>query len=427
MSIVDRFGTAKRYWLCTTIIIAVLHVPVAASDGAAINLKDAVKRTLERNPNLVAFGYQIDAQQGRLMQSQLRPNPELGILVENVLGSGDFNKADGAEATLRLSWLLERGKRDQRVAVATAGVSLIESEAEIRRLDEAAETARLFLDILANQERLVRTQNAVSLAKKTVEAIGERVRAGRTPEADLARAEAQLARILLRQEDFDHELKTAKHRLAAQWGDSELDFVSAKGNISQLPELVSFAELLNRVDENPDFVRFAREQRLRKSELAMAESEAKPSWQLNTGIRRFQESGDQALIFGVTIPLARHNRNQGGVAEAQAKLAMASADQTAARIRMETQLFALYQELVHSMHRVTVLRDEVLPKVEQALVETQRAYTNGRYGYFEFQTVQQEVLDAQSAIIETSINAHKRLIEIERLTGTSLLSMEANK
>ena len=106
---------------------------------------------------------------------------------------------------------------------------------------------------------------------------------------------------------------------------------------------------------------------------------------------------------------------------------MASADQTAARIRMETQLFALYQELVHSMHRVTVLRDEVLPKVEQALVETQRAYTNGRYGYFEFQTVQQEVLDAQSAIIETSINAHKRLIEIERLTGTSLLSMEANK
>ena len=141
MSIVDRFGTAKRYRLCTTIIIAVLHVPVAASDGVAINLKDAVKRTLERNPNLVAFGYQIDAQQGRLMQSQLRPNPELGILVENVLGSGDFNKADGAEATLRLSWLLERGKRDRRVAVATAGVSLIESEAEIRRLDEAAETA----------------------------------------------------------------------------------------------------------------------------------------------------------------------------------------------------------------------------------------------------------------------------------------------
>jgi cobalt-zinc-cadmium efflux system outer membrane protein len=79
------------------------------------------------------------------------------------------------------------------------------------------------------------------------------------------------------------------------------------------------------------------------------------------------------------------------------------------------------------MHRVTVLRDEVLPKVEQALAETQRAYTNGRYGYFEFQTVQQEVLDAQSAIIETSINAHKRLIEIERLTGTSLLSMAANK
>ncbi|MGK0342890.1 MAG: cobalt-zinc-cadmium efflux system outer membrane protein [Candidatus Azotimanducaceae bacterium] len=426
MSIVDKPGTAKRYWLCT-IIVAVLSAPVAASEGAVINLKDAVERTLQDNPNLVSFGYQIEAQQGRLIQSRLRPNPELGILVENVLGSGDFNKSDDAEATLSLSWLLERGKRDQRVVVATAGVSLIESEAEIRRLDEVAETARLFLDILANQERLVRTQNSVSLAKQTVKAIGERVRAGRTPEADLARAEAQLARTLLLQEDFEHELKIVKHRLAAQWGESQLDFVSATGNISQLPVLASFTEILNRVDENPDFLRFASERRLRESELAMAEAEAKPSWQLTTGIRRFQESGDQALLFGVTIPLARHNRNQGGVAEAQAKLSMTSANQSAARIRIETQLFALYQELLHSMHRATVLREEVLPKVEQALAETQRAYANGRYGYFEYQIVQQEVLDAQSALIETSINAHKRLIEIERLTGTSLLSLEVKK
>jgi cobalt-zinc-cadmium efflux system outer membrane protein len=82
---------------------------------------------------------------------------------------------------------------------------------------------------------------------------------------------------------------------------------------------------------------------------------------------------------------------------------------------------------LHSMHRATVLREEVLPKVEQALAETQRAYANGRYGYFEYQIVQQEVLDAQSALIETSINAHKRLIEIERLTGTSLLSLEVKK
>lgn len=426
MSIADKFRTVTWYWLFT-VVINFLHGPALASEGAVISLKDAVERTLERNPNLLAFGYQIEAQQGRLMQSGLRPNPELGILVENILGSGNFNGTDDAEATLSLSWLLERGKREQRVAVATAGVSLVESEAETRRLDEVAETAMLFLNVLANQERIVRAQSSVNLAQQTVEAISERVRAGRTPQADLARSEAQLARVRLLQEDFEHELKTAKHRLAAQWGESKLDFVSAKGNISQLPELASFPEILNRVDRNPDFVRYASEQRLREAELAMAEAKAKPSWQLSTGIRRLQESGDQALLFGVTIPIAQYNRNQGGLAEAQAKLSMTSANKTAARIRIETQLFALYQELLHSMHRATVLREEVLPKVEQALDETQRAYTNGRYGYFEFQVVQQEALDAQAALIETNINFHQRLIEIERLTGTSLLFLEAKK
>ncbi len=426
MSISGKLCTGKQH-LLRTISIAVLCVQATASEIAVINLQDAIGRTLERNPNLLAFGFQLEAHQGRLIQSQLRPNMELDVLVENVLGSGEFNKADEFEATLSLSWVLERGKRDRRVAVAAAGVSLIESESEIKRLDAVAETARLFLNCLANQERLVRTQTAVNQARQTVAVIGERVHAGRTPSADLARAEAQLARVLLAREDIEHETKTSNHRLAAQWGESQPDFKSVKGNISQLPTLASFSDVLARVEQNPDFARYVSEHRLRETELAMAESEAKPSWQVNTGLRRFQRSGDQALVLGVTIPLAKRNRNQGSVTEARAKLAMTSAEQTAARVYVETQLFALYQELLHSLHRATAMREEVIPRVEQALVETQSAYATGRYGYFEFQIVQEEVLDAHTALVEASIDAHRRLIEIERLTGTSISSLGVEK
>ena len=69
-----------------------------------------------------------------------------------------------------------------------------------------------------------------------------------------------------------------------------------------------------------------------------------------------------------------------------------------------------------------MLRDKVLPRVEQALADTQTACATGRYGYFELQLVQTEVLDTRSALVEASIDAHKRLIEIERLTGTTVLS-----
>lgn len=394
-----------------------------AGEQATLNLNEAVRRTLAHNPKLIAFGHQIDIQKGRLTQSTLGPNPNLDLRVENVFGSGDFNNADSAESTLSLSWVLERGKRQRRIEAANKSVSLVQTDAEIKRLDAAADTARLFLGSLAHQERLTRIQESVTQAKQTVRAVAERVRAGRTPDAELARAEAELARMRLLQEDVEHELTTANYRLAARWGESRPDFGRVNGDIERLPAASSFAELLTRLDDNPDLSRYLTERRLLEAQLRLTESEAKPNWQLNAGIRRLERSNDHAFVAGITIPLTTRNRNQGRIAEAQARMAMTEANRTAARLQIETQLFALHQEFQHSLHRATVLREQVLPRVEQALADTQRAYAAGRYGYLELRQVQTEVLDTRTALVEASIDAHARLIDIERLTGTTLAPM----
>ena len=122
-------------------------------DGQMIGLNEAVARTLARNPELVAFGYQLQAQDGRVLQAGLAPNPELSLTVENALGTGEFSGIDGAETTLSIAWILERGVRQRRLETARAGVSLLEVEADIMRLDAAAETARLFFSCLSSQAR----------------------------------------------------------------------------------------------------------------------------------------------------------------------------------------------------------------------------------------------------------------------------------
>ena len=395
---------------------------VSTSDQVALNLDTAVARTLESNPRLIAFGYQIHAQQGRLQQSELKPNLELGLLVENALGSGDFGGIDSAETTLSLAWVLERGKRERRVDAARAGISLLETEAEIQRLDAAAETARVFLDTLALQERLIRTDDAVMLAEQTAAAVKKRVQAGRTPAADLARAEAELARMRLDREDIEHELRTAHRRLAAQWGETQPDFAHVNGDVHQLPVPDAYAGLLTRLEQNPDLSRYLNEKRLREAELRLAEARAKPNWLLTAGVRRLERSDDQAFMAGITIPLTTRNRNQGRISEARARLAMTDADRAATRVQIETQLFALYEELQHSLHRAATIREEILPRIEQALEDTERAYAAGRYGYFELRVVQAELLDTRTALVESSIDAHRYVIEIERLTGTTVTS-----
>jgi len=408
------------------VVMAVGGTTTAQPDGTnttrVIGFDEAITKTLESNPELRAFGYSIEAQQGRVQQANLKPAVELEVEVENVLGTGEFSGADLAQATVGLAWAFERGKRKHRVAANRAGLSVLESEAEVMRLDNAADTARRYLESLALQARIELAEEAIELAERTIAAVEQRVAAGRNPEADLARARVNLSRRRREHEDLSHTHRTSIRRLAAQWGETEPDFTVVGGDIADLPEPDTFEELLARADQNPQLRRLLSEQRLREARLEHAKSEERPDWRVVAGVRNLPATDDQAFIAQVSIPFGGEKRNAGNVATARADLKRTGADREAARIRVETELFALYEELDHSLHVATTLRDDVLPNVEIALEETQRAYQAGRYGYLELRIAQDEALLARQEFLEALIDAHRYAIDIESLTGTALSS-----
>ena len=413
-------STARLLWACALLMVLSASVRAESTSlGAAghIALDDAIANALERNPDLLAFGYQVDVFRGRVDQANLAPNPELTIAVEDAAGTGNFRSFDSAETTISLAWALERGVRERRVDAARASASLSTVDAEILRVDVAAETARRFITLLANQARAITLSEAVVLSEETVLAVRHRVESGGAPQADLARAEAEFAMTRLLQEDIEHELIAARHRLAAQWGETAPKFSQAKGDPFVLPNTEPFASLRDRVEQNRDIARYLSTQRLAEAELRLAEAQRKPAWEARVGVRRMESTDDYALVAGITIPLAVRNQNQGRIAEARAVISQTRAETTAARIRIETTLFVLYEALQHSLHRATTLQTEIIPRVESALVETRAAYERGRYSYLEWRTVQAELLDARRKLIEASIDAHRQVIEIERLTG----------
>jgi cobalt-zinc-cadmium efflux system outer membrane protein len=301
-----------------------------------------------------------------------------------------------------------------------ASESLTAADIEIMRVDIASETANLFLQLMAYQSRLTNSTEAVELAQRTVQAVQERVGAGLSPQADLERARAELAFAELNLEDIRHELKTARYQLAAQWGSTQLDFETARGDPLLLPSIAPLQDLNQLALQNPLFQRYLTQQRLDEAELRLAEAQRKPGWRGTVGVRRYESTDDFALVTGLTLPLAIRNRNQGNIAAAHAAAEQTFAETAAAKVRVETTLLVLYEALQHSLHVALTLRDEVLPLIESALVETQAAYDQGRYGYFDLRSVQAEFIAAKNAQIEASIAAHSNVIEIERLTGTRL-------
>ncbi len=396
--------------------------PLTASNDLVLSLPEAIQRTFENHPELEGFQHKIRAQQGKVIQSELSPKPEVKLSIEDALGSGDFSGLDNSQTTLSVSWVFDQSIKKRRTDVASREIRLIENERIIKQLDSATKTAQYFLNALAYQERINIAKRAIDLAESTISEIKKRVEVGKTPLAELYRAEAELAERKLLLEDLNHELESSFYILAAQWGSTEPEFDAVAGSLITQPDVISFEALKNKIMNNPNLKRFFSLKRVKQAELKLAQEERNPSWKFSTGVKRYEQTNDVGIVAGISIPFGGSNRNQGRIAEVQANISHTQSQADALRIEIETSLFVVYQKLEHSFHVGNMLKLEIIPRLEKALIETRKAYELGKYGYLEWMSVQNDLLDAQSALLDASLDAHRNKIELERLTGSQITS-----
>ena len=73
---------------------------------------------------------------------------------------------------------------------------------------------------------------------------------------------------------------------------------------------------------------YASERRMRDAEIQLAKSQSESDIRWQVGARRFEETGDTALVVGVSMPLFAGRRNRGEV-----QAAAAARDEAALRVR----------------------------------------------------------------------------------------------
>lgn len=389
--------------------------------GPPLSLHEAVRNTLNHNPELAQFAFQFQAQEARAAGAGLRPAPEFSAQIENLLGTGRTRGLRGAEPTFALSQVIELGgQRARRIALSQGGRDQIEVRREITQLDVLAELARRFIHVASDQTQLELTGLATRLAEQTATEIERRVNEARSPQVELNRAHITLARAKVLQEHAEHELLSSRRKLAALWGQREPDFGPVDAELFELPKVEDFEALAQRLSRSPDFIQFATEARQRDAEIALALSQARGAITVIGGLRRLQETQDTALVAGFSMPLFSARRVQPAIAEAEALRAGIDSAATAQRVRAEASLFEWLQELRHAITEATVLRDEVLPQMEAALTDTHSAWQRGRYSYLEWTEAQRERIEIERALIVAAVKAHLYQVEIERLTGAAL-------
>lgn len=400
--------------------LSVLGCVASSAFAQELTLDDAVSRAWARNPALQAEGHALTATERQAQLSGLPPSFTVGSEVENFAGGGALSGTSAAETTLRLSRVIELGgKRDARIALGASEIARQRNAIERSRIEIASEVTRRFVEVLARQERLAIARRDRELTGETRSTVARWVDAGRNPESDLLQSDIAVYRADLAVEGAERELGSAKLALSSLWGDLDPRFTAAQGNLAMLPAVVDFPVLAARLPQSADQRAFEFDAETLEAQRRVAAAAARPDLAVSLGARRLESFDDQALVFGIAVPLGMPRRAALGVERVSAELDAVRSRREAARLDAYQRLSALYQELQQARRVFETHRDAMIPKAEAALTLNLQGYERGRFGFLVLTQAQQALVDLRRAQVDAAARYHQLLIDIERLTATS--------
>ena len=234
------------------------------------------------------------------------------------------------------------------------------------------------------------------------------------------KAEISLSSVRIQHEKAKRALKVARRNLSAHWGSTQPLFASALGDLFTISPLPSLDRLTDRVAGNPDLKRWAMELEQRQAVVDSELSKRIPDLKLLGGFRRIEETDDNALVFGISIPLQLFDRNQGSISEARHKLAKANAQKRAEEIKVTKKLLQAYNTVDFSHSQVTAIKTQILPGAKKAFDGVREGYHFGKFGYLDVLDSQKIFFEAQGQYLEALADHHKAVADVERLIGEPL-------
>lgn len=352
-----------------------------------MTLAEALDLARSRSPIVGIANAQVEAAQGRQRQAGAGINPEVSYTVENFSGSGALGGMDNSESTIELSQQIELGgKREARSATASRQAEAVGVRATIARADLDLVVRERFAELAAAEERLGLARAAAERAARLSGLAQTLVDAGREPPLRVLRAQAQLAESEAQLNIATAELAAAQRAIAVLWGGGS-DVIDATGpwefQEPGQPLNVSPADVL-------DYRLAQADHEAAEAALRLEKSNAWVDLTVSGGLRRFEATGEQAWVAGVSIPIPIQNANGGAIAAARA-------DDRAAELQLNVSLAEVVRRINDARAafqaadaRATALENQAVRQAEEALSLAQVGYEAGR-----FQLI--DVLDAEDA------------------------------
>jgi cobalt-zinc-cadmium efflux system outer membrane protein len=388
-----------------------------------LSLETATDQFLRKNLAVEAARLEVGVAEAERIGAGLRPRPGLTVSAENLRLSGETPASRLHEYGISVAQPIELGNRKAlRMEVAERTVSVSEArltEVLRRQLFDMKRTyyesvlARVLLEIEQenrdNFEGLVKF-NTVRFEEGYI-AEGDllKVRLERT-KFDFAVANAQLAfrrakiRLLelIGERDFERAVRLEiSNRLQAPPVDL---------NLMQLKETA----LVNR----PEIKVAEAELALAQSSIKLERSRAKGEVTPFGGYKRV--GVDNTLLAGVTVPLPIGNRNQSGIARAEAEQKVAETSLSFVRNRTLAEVDAAYRAYETAREQVRAYEAGLLKQADESREIQLGAYQEGATELITLIEAQKTRTEVRASYYRAIFDYYTSIFQLELATGTDI-------
>lgn len=379
---------------------------VPLPDGSTVTVAQLVAIAREKTPTQAMLDAHRAVAQAMVLQALANANPD--IEVEGGQGrprSGDSSEVIG-RITLRqrLEW---PGKRSSRVSAAGAGIIVAEQDALAFEADLESAVREAIAEDAGAVLASAQARQAVELATRITEAIQRRVDAGEGDRGDALRAEIDRRQAVITADQRQQVAVAARRALLAICGGG-LPSTFTITDVWEDSWRPTRGEVLLAAEHHPRLERHHALRAQRVAELQREETAGRP----DITVGAFAGQGTDATEVGLslTVDLPVWNRNQGGMAVAQADLQRGDAEAESDRRMLRRAIDSAWATYEATVTRRDRLINEVELMTADLLTLRLHAYATGDIGMLEVldarrtsQAIADDVLSSRVEVVRARI------------------------
>jgi len=385
--------------------------------GPALTLAEVERIATQNNPTLAQAEAAIRAAQGRKRQAGLFPNPTVGYQGDEFAFRAFSDKSEHfffVEQTIPLGGKLPKSQR-----IFEKEVSEAETEATAQKQRVLNTVRWLYYEALGSQQRVDLRSELARIAREAVKTTSELQNVGQADRPDYLESEIEAQQVELELVNAENDRDQVWRLLASVAGLPGMKHARLAGDLEAgIPALDQDVLMATLLAESPEIKRTRAEVERAQAVVARAKAERVPDLFLRGGIGYSNEiletrsgptgrkTGPEANVqVGFTLPI--FNRNQGGIAAAEAELVVAEREVKRLELALRVRLAQAFRDYSNALVSVQRYKETILPRAE-------RAYNLYLASFRQMAASYPQVLISQRTMFQVKENYLNALVDVRQ-------------